>query len=58
MNVLKRLICLQVKIQSTLKLMYSGSSCCGAAETNPTRNHEVADSILGLTQWVQDPALP
>ena len=26
--------------------------------TNPTRNHEVADWIPGLTQWVKDLALP
>ena len=30
------------------------SSRHGAAEMNPTRKHEVAGLIPGLTQWVKD----
>ena len=34
------------------------SSHHGAVEANPTRNHEVAGLIPGLTQWVKDLSLP
>ena len=35
-----------------------GSSRRGAAEMNPTRNHEVAGLIPGLAHWVKNPVLP
>ena len=34
------------------------SSHLGTAETNLTRNHEIASSIPSLAQWVKDLALP
>ena len=34
-----------------------GSSCHGAAETNPTSIHEDVGLTPGLTRWVGDPAL-
>ena len=48
------------RITEVLKALIKslGSSYCGTAETNLTRNHEVEGSIPGLTQWVNNTALP
>ena len=44
--------------QLTLEVSDFQSSHCGAVQTNPTRNDEVAGFIPGLAQWVKDLVLP
>ena len=67
---LKKLFCVQGMMNTTffhgcsvthiflLLKVASGSSRCGAAETNATSIREDLGSIPGLTQWVKVPVLP
>ena len=55
------LFCLQLKPFLPLgfyKILFLRSFRRGAAEMNPTRNHEVVCLIPGLSQWVKDLAFP
>ena len=40
-----------------LLIIYFRSSRLGAEEMNPTRNHEVADSISDFAQWVGESSI-
>jgi len=49
---------IQWRKDSLFNMWCWGSSHHGTAETNPPRNHEVADLITGLAQWLKDLMLP
>ena len=46
-----------LSVAQWVKNLIAWSSRRGAAETNPTMNHEVAGLIPGLSLWVKDLAL-
>ena len=45
-------------VKSTKHLKKNENSCCGTAEMNWTRNHEVLGLIPVLAPWVKDLVLP
>ena len=51
-------VCISLVKTLTSRVVKYGSTGSGAAETNPTRSHEVARSIPGLAQRVKDLAMP
>ena len=49
---------LQKKLFENTNIRKKRSSRCGAADMDPTRNHEVWGSIPGLDQWVKNRHCP
>ena len=47
----------EMRREKIQQITEQGSSHRGEVEMNPTGNHEVADLIPGLNQWVKDPVL-
>ena len=43
--------CITEEIKEEIKKYLEAEFPCAAAETNPTRNHEVVSSIPGPAQW-------
>ena len=57
-SVLFPTLLVDLQLSQNKNLLRIWSSHRGAAETNPTRNHEVVGLIPGPAQWVKDLVLP